>query len=336
MTTLAELGEFGLIARFSRQFLEDLPGDITGIGDDCAVIPVDKQKSMLFTTDMLIQDRHFILERIHARDLGYKSLAVNLSDIAAMGGKPHSAYLSIGIPAGLEIEWIDGFFEGIRELAENTGIYFLGGDTTKSPDKLVINIAVIGFIDPERIKEREAARPGDILCVTDTVGDSGGGLRVLLENKTLDPDASRLVKRHHRPRAHLEEGMWLSERESVHAMIDLSDGIESDIQRIMESSAVGAEIEINDIPVSGTLVKVCGKYGWNARETGLSGGEDYCLMITVSPDAYEDLAGEYMHDFGKPLYKIGKITGKKGKPVFTRNGTLVDMEKHGFDHFKSK
>ena len=151
MTDLSDIGEFGLIKRFSRQFMTDLPAGVTGIGDDCAVIPLNEKEALLFTTDMLIADRHFIPDKIPPRQLGKKSLAVNLSDIAAMGGEPYSAFLSIGIPSGLEISWLDEFFTGIRELCRDTGTWFLGGDTTKSPDRLVINISVIGRVDPRHI-----------------------------------------------------------------------------------------------------------------------------------------------------------------------------------------
>jgi thiamine-monophosphate kinase len=336
MTDLSDLGEFGLIHRISRRFFPGLPAGITGIGDDCAVIPVNENEALLFTTDMLIEDRHFIQGRISARELGEKSLAVNLSDIAAMGGEPHSAFLSIGIPDGLEVEWLDDFFTGIRDLCQDTGTLFLGGDTTRSPGGLVINIGVIGRADPSRIKKRSTAMPGDIICVNDAVGDSGGGLRILLENRHLDDDAGYLVRRHHLPRAHLEEGKWLARRDQVNAMIDLSDGIESDIQRIMESSGCGAEIELSLVPLSDELIRVCGTYHWDAAEIGISGGEDYCLMCTVPEQYFGELENAYNARFGSPLYGIGKITGDRGSLKFTRDGKAVASGIHGYDHFRTK
>ena len=335
MKNLSDLGEFGLIKRFSQQFVSDLPGGITGIGDDCAVIPLNEKESLLFTTDMLIQDRHFLLDRIGPRDLGVKSLAVNLSDIAAMGGEPHSAFLSIGVPAGLEIRWMDDFFAGIRELCQDSGTLFLGGDTTRSPDRLVISMGVIGKADPSKIKTRSTALPGDVICVNDLVGDSGGGMRILVDQKPLDQDASYLVARHHLPRAHLEEGKWLARREQVHAMIDLSDGIESDIRRIMESSACGAHIELSRIPQSEQLLRVCDTYQWDARELGISGGEDYCLMFTLREQDFQELEAAYAGQFGRSLYRIGRITGDREVLRFTRDGKAVEFGKHGWDHFKS-
>jgi len=336
MTNLSEIGEFGLIERFSQQFIKDLPEGITGIGDDCAIIPLNHEKALLVTTDMLIEDRHFLLNKITPHNLGQKSLMVNLSDIAAMGGDPHSAYLSIGIPAKLKVEWLDKFFLGIKELCLNTGTYFLGGDTTKSPDRLVINIGVIGTINPLKIKKRSTALPGDIICINDTVGDSGGGLKILIDEKPPDKYSSFLVQRHNCPRAHIEEGKWLAHRETVNAMIDVSDGIESDIHRIMESSAVGAEIEISKIPVSKELIKVCEKYNWNAREIGLTSGEDYCLMFTVPEEYFNDIESEYVKEFKTPIYTIGKINDNQENLTFTQNGEIIEFTEHGFDHFKSK
>ena len=336
MTDLSDIGEFGLIHRFSRKFIKDLPEGVTGIGDDCAVLPHNERESLLFTTDMLIEDRHFLLDKTGPRELGIKSLAVNLSDIAAMGGEPHSAFLSIGITAGLQIAWLDDFFSGIRELCKTSGTLFLGGDTTRSPDRLVINIGVLGRVDPERVKLRSTAMPGDVIYVNDVVGDSAGGMRILVEDKPLYEDASYLVRRHHLPRAHLEEGKWLAGRGEVHAMIDLSDGIESDIRRIMESSACGAEIELSGVPVSGQLLRICETYRWDARETGISGGEDYCLMFTVPEQHCSGLEKAYSEKFGTPVYRIGKITGDRENLEFTREGKKVTFGKHGWDHFKTE
>ena len=336
MTNLSDIGEFGLIKRFSQQFLKDLPEGITGIGDDCAIISLNEKEALLFTTDMLIENSHFLLDKITPFDLGQKSLAVNLSDIAAMGGQPHSAYLSIGIPPKIEVEWLDGFFTGINELCSKTNIYFLGGDTTKSPDKLVINICVLGNIDSFKIKKRSTALPGDIICINDTVGDSGGGLKILIEKKTLDKYSSCLVQRHNCPRAHIEEGIWLAQRDEVNAMIDVSDGIESDIHRIMESSSVGAEIEVNEIPLSEELIEVCKKYNWNAREIGLTGGEDYCLLFTVPENDFNKIEIDYAEEFKRPLCRIGKITDNTGNLIFTRDGEIIEFNKHGFDHFTYK
>lgn len=334
MTRLSEIGEFGLIKRFSRQFLENLPADYTGIGDDCAIIPLGEKRVLLITTDMLIEDSHFLKNKISAFDLGRKSLMVNLSDIAAMGGTPESAFLSVGFPAGSEIQWIDNFFKGIRAVCDEYGVYLMGGDTTKSPDRVVINIVVIGNGISSEVKKRSAAKPGDIICVNDFVGDSGGGLRILLEDLPEDRDSKYLVKRHNCPRANVTEGKWLAEQKDVHAMIDVSDGIESDIHRVMESSIVGAEIELDKIPVSKELRRTAEKHRWNANEIGVTGGEDYCLMFTVTEKGLDKTLSGYKKKFDRPFYPIGKIREAESGLTFLHEGKLTVLKKHGWDHFR--
>jgi thiamine-monophosphate kinase len=335
MTSLSEIGEFGLIKRFSKQFLENLPGGFTGIGDDCAIIPLYGNEVLLITTDMLIEDSHFLKNKIPAFDLGLKSLMVNLSDIAAMGGTPESAFLSIGLPAGSDIDWIDNFFKGIKAVCDEYGVYLMGGDTTRSPDRVVINIVVAGKAIQSEVRRRSAAKPGDIICVNDFVGDSGGGLRVLLEDLPQDSDSAWLVKRHNCPRANVKEGKWLAVRKDVHAMIDLSDGIESDIRRLMESSNTGAEIELDRVPVSGELSRVSSKYGWNAHEIAVTGGEDYCLMFTVAEKSADKILHGYEKEFKRPFYKIGKIKESGTGLTLLYKGKQTTLEKHGWDHFSS-
>lgn len=334
MTKLSAIGEFGLINRIRKNFTRGLPYEITGIGDDCAIIPLNHKDALLVTTDMLIEDQHFLIKKISPYELGYKSLAVNLSDIAAMGGTPEYAFLSLGIPLTTVIKWLDEFFKGLKDLAGKSNTFLLGGDISKSADKLIINIAVTGKAARSKIKKRSTAKPGDIICVTDFVGDSGGGLKALLNDLPLNKDIKYLISRHHMPVPGLDEGKWLSELPGVHAMIDISDGIESDIHRIMESSNVGAEIELDRIPVSETLLKVSEKYNWNKYEIAVNGGEDYCLMLTVENHQFEYINNNFRTHFRKPLYPVGVITGNKGDLTFRLNKKKIDFSKHGFDHFK--
>jgi thiamine-monophosphate kinase len=330
---LSALGEFGLIRRFSPPFLEHLAREITGIGDDCAVLPWKDDRSLLVTTDMLVEDIHFLRRKIPPRDLGYKSLAVNLSDIAAMGGTPESAYLSLGLPGELDIQWIDDFFAGLRELGERENVSLLGGDTTKSPSIVIINLAVIGTVAATAVKYRSTARPGDVVCVTGFVGDSGGGLGILLEDRPMDEDATYLVRQHHRPRAHLAEGRWLAARKGVHAMMDVSDGIDSDLRRIMERSHCAAALQIERLPISGQLERTAARYGWNPLDLAVAGGEDYCLLVTVDPDSIEETAAAFQAEFDSPLHRIGTITAQADELTYFKGTQRVELGKHGFDHF---
>ena len=332
---LADIGEFGLIHRIAPQFLPDVPQHSLGIGDDCAVLPHNDHESLLVTTDMLIQDIHFLREKTRARDLGYKSLAVNLSDIAAMGGIPTAAFLSLAVPTDISVDWLDDFFAGINDLAHKSATPLLGGDTTKSKSGVIINIVVVGRVHPEKIKYRTTAQVGDVVCLTSEIGDSGGGLQIILHNleDTNDSNIQQLLTAHHKPEPHLPQGVWLASQESVHAMLDVSDGIDSDIKRIMEASQVGARVDIASLPISASLTKIANRFDWNAAEIAATGGEDYCLLCTIHPDHYESVAAAFAKEFDNPLYQIGAIQAGHQLEYFDQN-QKIDFAKHGWDHFK--
>lgn len=333
---ISNLGEFNLINRFSKQFLESLTKGTVGIGDDCAVIPQENRQSLLVTTDMLIENVHFIKNFISAEDLGHKSLAVNLSDIAAMGGIPKYAFLSLALPIDLEITWIDSFFNGFKKIADDFRVHLLGGDTAKSEKSISINVTLIGNIYTENIKLRSNAKHGDIICVTDCLGDSSAGLKSLLENKSIDSDIKYLVERHHHPNPHVNEGQWFATHSKVHAMMDISDGIDSDLKRIMERSSCGAIINLEQIPISDPLLKVSSRFSWNSHELATTGGEDYCLLLTIDPSALEEIQGAYKKEFKTPLYPIGKVTNQIGKLSYQLNGKPLTFQTKGFDHFAAK
>ena len=329
---ISELGEFAFIDHFSPAFTRNLENGVLGIGDDCAVLPLDDRRVMLITTDMLIEDSHFLRHAIPPIDLGYKSLAVNLSDIAAMGGIPTYAFLSLGIPKDVEVEWMDLFFAGMNDLCNEANVQLLGGDTTRSGKHLIINIGVVGEAMIERVKYRSAALPGDIICVTGELGDSGGGLRLILENIALGKVEDILVKRHHRPRAHLAEGQWLGAQKGVHAMMDVSDGIDSDLHRIMERSLCGAHVDLNRLPCSRELQQVCVKYKWDMYELAATGGEDYCLLCTIDPQAGENIMRGFKEKFERDLFPVGKIISENTLNYYNKD-ILVRFTRHGFDHF---
>ncbi len=331
---LADLGEFGLIHRIRPQFPAP-PGALLGIGDDCAVLPAGDDRVELVTTDLLIEDVHFLRQRITPGELGHKALAVNLSDIAAMGGTPTAAFLSIGLPGSIEVEWIDRFFAGLKSLSVATGCPLLGGDTTKSKNGIVINIAVLGSAKTNSVKFRSTAKPGDVVAVTGFLGDSGTGLRLLLQDLPIDDeDRKYLITAHHCPAPHLTEGQWLARHQEVHAMMDVSDGIDSDLQRIIELSNVGVVINAETLPISDPMRRVCDAMNWPAGEIAATGGEDYCLLCTVEAGRFGSLANAFLGAFGRPLTAIGIITDGGGL-VYQREGKPMHWTRHGFDHFKS-
>lgn len=304
-----KLGEFGLISQIATKFKDLIPSGCSGIGDDCAIIPVSATQSMVVTSDMLIEDVHFITSKITPYQLGYKSLAVNLSDIASMGATAHSSFLSIALPSHITVDWCNDFFEGYR--AHN--IALLGGDTTKSTDKIAINITAIGIVDNVNIKLRSGAQVGDKIYVTSTLGDSAGGLRAILEGVD-----SPLIDDHNMPIPHLVQGLELGTECQVHSMMDVSDGVASDLRHILRASGVGAKIELTKIPISESLRNS----RWNALELALTGGEDYCLLFTASPT------------FKTNYQMIGTITKEPiGEITYTQNGIIKPLNFSGFTHF---
>ena len=321
-----EIGEFGLIGRIAERLKSLIPQGWEGIGDDCAVIPWGNDRSLAVTTDLLVENVHFLRERITPYDLGYKSLAVNLSDVAAMGAKPVATFLSLGLPAGtVGVEWCDAFFEGYRSF----GVPLLGGDTTSSPEGIVINITVLGLAENWRIKRRNAARAGDLIAVTGPLGDSAAGLQAILQHLPPDADTEELIRRHHCPRPHLAEGEWLGAQESVRAMMDVSDGVASDLLHILRASSLAATVRANDIPVSPLLRKTAARKGWDVLEMALAGGEDYVLLLTVDPAHINDLQKRFAERFGHPLYVIGEC--RTGDPEISYRDTASHFT--GFKHF---
>ena len=310
--TLAELGEFGLIDRIRNRF--PAPEGVTGIGDDCAILPQRDGRDTLVSTDMLIEGTHFLRDDIPPYALGWKAAAVNLSDIAAMGGRPTGTFLSLALPAGLETTWAEDFLRGYSDISQRFGTPLLGGDTTASPDRICINVAVLGECPSGSARTRDAAWPGDLVCVTGTLGDSAGGLKAILEDLERDADVQALIDRHYLPVPRIGEGLQLAAIPGVHAMMDISDGIGSDLKHILEASGTGAEIVLSALPLSPALQRVCTRQGWDATQLAVSGGEDYELLFTVDPDAEKTL--------GIPHTVIGRI-GPAGEPLPA-----------GFDHFK--
>ncbi len=314
MKKLSDIGEFGLIDKvISPRFKELIGQDITGIGDDCAIMPLNDGEVQVITTDMLIEKVHFLRSAISAHQLGFKSLAVNLSDIAGMGGTPTATFLSVAFPKTLGVNWIENFMEGYRDLSQKENVPLLGGDTTNSPDNIVINVAVTGRMKKAQVKKRADARPGDFIVVPDNLGDSGGGLQYILDGLPQDKFSKSLLEQHLTPYPKVSEGKWFAQKEAVHAMMDVSDGVGSDLGHIVKASRVAAEVWLDNVPLSQNLKEASDKYGWSPEKLALSGGEDYTLLLTVDPNHFDQLAEGFKKEFNRPLHVIGKIEeGEQG------------------------
>lgn len=318
---LTTLGEFGLIAQIKKAFPET--NEFTGIGDDCAILPQSDNLETLVSTDMLIEGTHFLKEDINPYQLGWKSAAVNISDIAAMGGKPVATFLSVALPKDTERNWIDEFIRGYKDISLRYDTVLLGGDTTQSPDRICINVCVIGQCQKGTAKLRKDACIGDAICVTGPLGDSAAGLRLILEGLKDDQEAEELIEKHYLPHPRVEEGLRLGANPKVHAMMDISDGVASDLRHILDACGHGAEIALRSLPLSAALRRLCERRGWPADQLALCGGEDYELLFTIDSEAETQL--------DVPHYVIGHITAAPGLRWISDSDSK-DLDFIGFRH----
>ncbi len=310
--------EFGFIDAI-RSLCADLPRNgFEGIGDDCAVLPVGGGESLVFTADLLNEGVHFLRAAASPEEIGHKALAVNLSDVAAMGARPVATLLSLALPADLGDAWADRFMQGYHALAARFGVALVGGDTTRSAGGITINVTAIGRADDRCLKRRSAARPGDALLVAGALGASGAGLQDILRGRC---DTS-LAALHRNPAPQVEEGVWLGARPEVHAVMDLSDGLASDVRHIMEESRVGAALELERIPVAD---------GADLR-TAACGGEDYKLLLSADAASVGALVDDFRARFGEPLVVVGAV--EPGDRLrWLRDGREVPLDWTGFTHY---
>lgn len=305
-----------------------------GIGDDAAVIPNSNGTSTLISCDLLTEGIHFLSSRIQPRDLGYKSLAVNVSDIAAMGGTPRQAFVAIALPQRLaETHWVEEFFNGLSACAHEYDISVLGGDTTRSLEHLFVSVTIVGESPSPRVKLRSGARPGDIVAVTGNLGDSAAGLSIILNESSIEgAETNALVHRHYRPRPHVQEGLLLSSSNDVTAMMDLSDGLIKDVERLSKASSVGVSIDVGLLPTSPELQSWCIRESRSPYDVAASGGEDYCLLFTLKPTALNSFANEYLRTIGIPFTVIGTITETCGLRILMA-GEPYSLVSSPFSHF---
>jgi thiamine-monophosphate kinase len=326
MMKLEELGEFGLIGRIADRVTPSA-GIRIGIGDDAAAVETVPGTVSLFTTDMLLEGVHFDLTFCTPENLGWKSLAVNLSDIAAMGGKPRYCLLSLAVPQSIPVSFIDGFVAGLLDCAEEFEVTLIGGDTCASRGGLVVSLTVMGEQLPERVVPRSGARPGDLILVTGTIGDSALGLRQLMAGQR----EGSAIHRHLEPSPRVREGLKLAEEKLPTAMIDISDGLLADLGHILKRSGVGARLELAHLPLSPEVAAHISRQDDNPFNLPLSGGEDYELLFTIPPDR-EGAVRNALSPFGTSASMIGTIT-PSGLSVVDRNGKEYPVVTGGYNHF---
>ena len=334
--SLKEIGEFGFIRKISKGCLMRPRNVLKGIGDDAAAFIQNHEAVTLVTTDLLAEGVHFLRHLTSGFSLGYKALAVNLSDIAAMGGEAHEAFISIAIPDDCSTGYLEDLYKGIKTLAAEFDVNILGGDTTRSKADLIINICIIGSAPEADILYRSTAQYGDIIFSTGFLGDSRAGLYLLLNG--IEPDTEELkalVKAHTFPRPLLREGRFLGRQTGIHAAIDVSDGLSSDIRHIASESNVGVRLHYEKIPVSQNLTSFCSRFGFDPVEFALAGGDDYTMLCTISQDKADEIVDNYLGEFNRPLYPIGEITESLEMELVYSNGRIKNLEPEGWDHFKT-
>lgn len=321
---ISELAEDGLIEVVRQNFNRVSPDLILGIGDDAAVLRLGR-KSLIITKDLLIEGTHFRKRWHPPYLLGRKSLSVNVSDIAAMGGLPRYALLGIGIPGGTDPSWAELYFSGLRDVAEEEGVLLIGGDTTRAAN-LTISVTVLG--EASKVITRKGGRPGDLLFVSGTLGDARMGLRLLKRGAGLGLGAGmdHLLQAFLDPKPQTLLGRRLGTSVPVTAMIDLSDGLSLDLARLCRESGCGAEIHMAKLPVSASLKE----FSRLPYQDALHGGEDYQLLFSLPPER-ERMLSKLAKEF--PLTKIGKMVSGRDISVIDRRGHSRKLEHRGFEHF---
>jgi len=334
---VSEIGEFGLIERLSKMAKQAEDPDkaawkqlIIGIGDD-ATAYFSNNEIQLATVDSLVQDVHFSLSYMSWQELGWKSMAVNLSDIAAMGGFPRYALVSLGLPDTTEVEDVIDLYRGIFDIAGKFGLAVVGGDTVSSPF-VFVSVTVIGSGGPKNknMLRRSAAKAGDKIAVTNCLGASAAGLEMLSKNLKFRPKLSGPLKQAHlTPNPRVAEGRLLMEK-GVECSMDISDGLVGDLAHICQESKVGAQINVDLVPIS-LAVKAC--FRERALELALTGGEDYELLFTAGPR----VMNKVKKSIPCPITIIGEITTEKvGKvQLVDSQGKLFNLKRTAWDHFRN-
>jgi thiamine-monophosphate kinase len=333
---LSEIGEFGLIELLGRDLNWGPDNVEMGIGDDTAVLRLPGAGYLLFTTDMMVEGIHFSLAYGTLRQVGIKAMAANVSDIAAMGGRPTQAVVSVALPSRLKVADVEDLYRGLREASREYGLNVVGGDTVRNPERLIINVAMLGDVPAGRAVYRSGARPGDLVFVSGTVGKAAAGLQVCRQPEVNWPAGPAAFARraHLEPGARLELGLALAAGNWATSLNDISDGLASEVHEICRASGVGCRVRRADLPLAPETREIAARAGADALEWALFGGEDFELVGTISPgnlararQALGVLAGD--------LCLIGEIL-PPGEGVFLTGPDGCDtlLNPGGYNHFR--
>jgi len=335
---IEEIGEFGLINRINSKFNSNRKSTIIGIGDDSAII--DNSKSLtLITSDMLIEGVHFDLSFFPLKHLGYKSVVVNLSDIYAMNGYPDQIILNIGISSKFSLKAIDEFYDGIKIACDEYSVDLVGGDTTSSITGMVISCTAIGTVLKKNISLRSGAKENDVLCVSGDLGRSFLGLKILqrekrvfLNNPEMQPKLNsykNIIEKQLRPVARVDIINILKENKIIpSSMIDISDGLASEILHLSEASNLGVKIFEEKLPILEETKLVAKEFNLNFSNCALNGGEEYELLFSITPNEYELIKKNNID-----IKPIGYFTKDKSKKIVLSNDKEDELKSFGWKHF---
>ncbi|HEU4796715.1 MAG TPA: thiamine-phosphate kinase [Pyrinomonadaceae bacterium] len=329
------------MSRSEFEFIDSLRRRFgAGIGDDCALFRSTPNNETVVTTDLLIEDIDFRRTTAPALLLGHKALAVSLSDIAAMGARPKWFLISIGVPEDIwQTEFVEQFYDGLASLAHQYDVQLIGGDTSRAPEKLVIDSIVLGECRADYAVKRSGARPGDQIFVTGSLGGAAAGLRLiergahLAEQNFADEDSQKIdhvLLRQLRPEPRVGWGIVLGDERLAMSMIDISDGLSSDLNHLCDASGVGALLESSQLPIDSRVVELCGRRALDPLQLALHGGEDFELLFTVKPG---DVARLPRRVDGVGITRIGEVTNKADGVKISEGSRVWELNPGGWKHF---
>jgi thiamine-monophosphate kinase len=338
-TEIQDYGEFGLIHHLTKNIELQNASSVLGVGDDAAVID-HFGKQTVVTTDLLIEGVHFDLSYTPLKHLGYKSVVVNLSDVYAMNAMPTQITMSIGVSSKMSLEALEEFYEGVYIACEEHGVDLVGGDTSASQKGFIISVTALGEVTADQLVQRSTAQKGDLICVSGDLGGAYIGLlflerekKIFLESPQIQPDLeneSYVIGRLLKPKARKDIHEFLAEKNILPtSMMDISDGLSSELLHICEKSGVGCVVYEEKLPISEDSRKAAYKFEIDPTACALSGGEDYELLFTIKQDDYEKLT------LNEQISVIGYITeAEQGAKIKTKGGNTFDITAQGWNAFK--
>ena len=336
-TEIASLGEFGLIDRLTAKFQKKNDSTLCGVGDDAAVIEASKDRAIVVSTDSMLEGIDFDLTYFPPKHLGYKVVTKGISDVVAMNAVPEQITLSLGISSKISVEFLDDFYEGVEFACKEAGVDLVGGDTSASPMGMFISITVVGEANPDKLVYRNGANVHDLICVSGDLGSAYSGLLILEREKATfkanpnyQPDLATfdyVVDRYLKPEPRIDIVKFLEQKGVVPtSMIDVSDGLASDVMQICKASGVGCEIYEEKIPIDYATTMVCSEFGKMLPiSNALNGGEDYELLFTIKQADYEKIKDSI------EVHVIGHITeANMGMMLVTPQNTTIQLRAQGW------